>query len=97
MNPNEMLSFETAANHFKGFKTLGGKLFLTNSRLIFIDHKSSGENPEFSINLNDIKSINRYKILGIVNKGLSIVTTQETTEKFEVLRVEEWVKLLINK
>lgn len=97
MNPSETLVFETAANHFKGFKTLGGRLFMTNNRLIFNNHKSNGENPEFSINLNEIKSVNRYKILGIVNKGLSIVTTLETTEKFEVLRVEEWVKLLINK
>ena len=33
--PDENILFETGANHFKGAEGVGGKLFLTNKRLVF--------------------------------------------------------------
>lgn len=94
LNPGENLLFESAANQFKGLKTLHGQLYLTNQRLVFNYHKSNGTMAGSSIDLTTIESVNQYRILGIVNKGLSIVTNQETTLRFEVMQVEVWHKLL---
>jgi len=38
---NETIVFETGANHFKGAEAVGGKLYLTDKRLVFKSHKFS--------------------------------------------------------
>ena len=93
LDPNETILFHTPANHFKGLEGVGGKLYLTNWRLVFQSHKLNIQNHQLSINLMDIQSVNRYKTLGLVNNGLTIVTTN-TTEKFVVEQVNQWIKQL---
>jgi hypothetical protein len=91
---DEKILFQTPANHFKGIEAVGGKLYLTNDRLIFKSHKLNIQNHQLSITLAAINTFERYKILGVVNNGLSIITNHNTTEKFVVEQVEEWVKQL---
>jgi phosphate/sulfate permease len=91
---DESVLFETPANHFKGIEAVGGRLYLTNKRLIFKSHKLNIQVHELSIDLGEIKSADRHKTLGLVNNGLSITTSQSVTEKFVVEQVEEWVNLL---
>lgn len=91
---DEDVLFETPANHFKGIEAVGGKLYLTNKRLIFKSHKMNIQNHELSIDLNNIKSVDRHKTLGLIDNGLSIITSQSMTEKFVVEQVEEWVNRL---
>jgi hypothetical protein len=90
----ENILFETLANHFKGIEAVGGKLYLTNKRLIFKSHKLNINNHQLSILLNDIIAINRYKTLGIINNGLSVVTKDNTGEKFVVNDIKEWLSHL---
>lgn len=93
----EDILFETPANHFKGLEGVGGKLYLTNKRVIFKSHKLNLQNHQLSINLSDISGAERYKTLGIINNGLAINTRENTTEKFVVESAEEWIKQLANK
>ena len=93
-DPGEEILFQTAANYFKGVEAVGGKLFLTNKRLIFKSHKLNIQNHQLSISLPDIESTGRYKTLGLVNNGLAITSKQNTTEKFVVDQVEEWLQHL---
>src|SRR5690242_11829987 len=71
---DETILFDTGANHFKGAEAVGGKLYLTNKRLVFKSHKFNIQNHELSINLFDIDKFDRYKTLGLVNNGLSVAT-----------------------
>jgi GRAM domain len=91
---DEHVLFETPANHFKGVEGVGGKLYLTDRRLIFKSHKLNIQAHQLSVNLTDIKHVDRYKTLGVVNNGLSVTTTNNTTEKFVVEQVAEWIKYL---
>ena len=91
---DENILFETPANHFKTIEGVGGRLYLTNRRLIFKSHKLNFQNHQLSIGLSDIKNVDRYKTLGLINNGLSISTITDKTEKFVVGKVDEWVKLL---
>jgi hypothetical protein len=94
IEPNETILFETSANHFKGAEAVGGKLYLTNKRLVFKSHKFNIQNHELSISLSDIDKVDRYKTLGLVNNSLLITTTDGKIEKFVVQQPNEWVNYL---
>ena len=93
---NETIVFETRARHFKGAKGAGGKLYLTNKRLVFKFHKSNVQNRELSISLSHIDKVYRYKTLGITNNGLA-VTTGNKIVKFAVPQPDQWVNQLTEK
>ena len=94
IDPGENVLLESPANHFKGIEAVGGKLYLTNKRIIFKSHKLNIQVHQLSIKLEDIKKFERYKTLGLVNNGLSLTTVNETTEKFVVNEIEEWTRQL---
>jgi hypothetical protein len=93
----ETILFDSGANHFKGAEAVGGKLYLTNRRLVFKSHKFNIQNHKLSINLSDIDNVDRYKTLGLVNNGLSVTTMDNKTEKFVVQQIDEWVNQLTEK
>ena len=95
--PDEHILFETPANHFKKIEGVGGKLYLTNKRLIFKSHKLNIQNHQLYIQLTDVSNVDRYKTLGLVNNGLSITTIDNKIEKFVVEQVESWIKYLTEK
>ncbi len=96
-DPGENILFETGANHFRGIEAVGGKLYVTNKRLVFRSHKFNIPNHHLTIGLADIEEIERYKTLGLVNNGLSIQCANGSTEKFVVQQPEEWFNILTNK
>jgi len=92
--PDEKIIFQTPANHFKGIEGVGGKLYLTNKRLVFQSHKLNIQKHQLSIDLPDIAQVSGYKVLGIVKRGLSVVTVQQKTEKFVIEKPDDWIKHL---
>jgi hypothetical protein len=96
-DPGENILLQTPANHFKRIEGVGGKLYLTNRRLIFKSHKLNIQNHLLSINLADIKGFDRYRTLGLINNGLSITTINNTRERFVVEQIDDWIKHLTQK
>jgi hypothetical protein len=92
--PGEEILFETPANHFKTGEGVGGKLYLTNKQLVFRSHSFNLEKHQLSISLSDIKQLEKYTKLGVVNNGLSVTTSDGRTERFVVKEVQDWVKHL---
>ena len=90
--PDENILFQTFANHFKGAEGVGGRLYLTNKRLVFKSHKLNIQNHELAINLTEITNINRYKKLGFINNGLTIISNDNKVNKFVVEQASEWTK-----
>ena len=93
--PGEHIVFETGANHFKGIEGVGGKLYLTNKRLVFQSHSVNIQRHGLSINLQNIRETKRYKTIGILNNGIA-VTTENHTEKFVVQKPDQWAIHLTN-
>lgn len=89
-----MTSIKDLSSHLKNFEAVGGKLFLTNKRLIFISHKFNLQNHKLYILLKDIEEVGTYKVFWIFDKGLAIKTIVGKREKFMVKQQEEWIKLL---
>ncbi|HEY5406740.1 MAG TPA: GRAM domain-containing protein [Ginsengibacter sp.] len=94
LDADEKIIFETPANHFKGAEGVGGKLYLTNKRLVFKSHKLNFQKHELSIPLNEITKVERYKALFMINNGLNVQTIQNTTERFVVEKAGEWYNYL---
>lgn len=98
LNAGEMILHSTPGNHIKGIEAVGGKLYLTNQRLVFKSHKMNIQKHELSIDLNDIAYVQRYKVLSLMNNGLEVVTNQNKKEKFvvEPQEVDGWLSQFEN-
>ncbi len=92
LEPGEDIVFQTGANHFKGIEGVGGKLYLTNKRLVFKSHKLNIQNHELSIDLDEIKKVERSKTVGLVDNGLTVTSGDNKMDKFVVENAEEWVE-----
>ena len=89
---NEIIEITRPANHFLGFEGVGGKIFITNQRFVFISHAVNLQAHELTINYSDIKSVEFYNTLGIVPNGLKIILQSGKIEKFAV-----WKRSLVKK
>lgn len=94
LNDGETILFQTNANHFKGAEAVGGRLFLTNARLVFLSHKLNIQQHEWTLDRSLIEGVARYKTLGIVANGLRIQTKGNKEEKFVVEEAATWIEKL---
>ena len=95
LSEGEKIIFEEKANLFQNWWiAAGGKLFLTNKRLVFNAHKYNFQTGETSINLQEINSIKERKTAGLVDNGLRIKTTENTEFNFVVDQRSEWIDRL---
>lgn len=93
--PNEKLILEAPANHFKGMEGVGGKLTLTDQRLVFVSHKFNFQNHREELKRTAIDSAEPHKRF---EKGI-IVTTRENTRQnarhtFIIDSREQWISAL---
>lgn len=96
LNENETVLLEENANHFKGLEAVGGRIYITNSRVIFKSHSLNIQNHEVSFLWDEIESTSRYKSLGLVNNGLELHLKNNKNEKFVIENIEAII-LEINK
>jgi hypothetical protein len=61
LEDDEQVLLDEGANHFKGIERVGGKLALTNKRLLFRSHKFNIQNHIESILLSQIASVEKGK------------------------------------
>lgn len=91
IDTDETITFQTPANYTSGQEPVSGKLFLTNKRLIFRNHKQDKNLLQFSIKLTDIETVGTFKTLKVLENGLSVQTTSRVTHKFIVDRLKDWI------
>ena len=97
IDADENILFETPASHFKGIEAVGGKLYLTNKRLVFKSHKLNVQNHQLALSLPGIQKVDRYKTMWIADNGLSVTTISGSIEKFVVQQREKWFHYLTEK
>lgn len=91
---NEHVVLEGGANHFVKSEAVGGKLLLTDKRIIFKSHKFNFQNHEQSFLLYDLKDVRKeekYKL------GFSFELRNNEIHKFNVDAPQEWIDTLRNK
>jgi len=85
-NPDEKVELARMCNHFKGLEGVGGKLFVTDQRLVFKSHDFNFQTHQLDLNYEDIASIELSNTLGLVPNGLTIKTKQGQVERFVIWR-----------
>ena len=88
---NEVVLMEAAANHVKKLNSTGGKLFLTNQRLLFKAHGANLKIYNLCYNLQEIVDIEIWKVLGLMSHGL-IVIHDNFEDRFMVEYPEIWLR-----
>jgi len=95
VSPEEII-FDGGANQIKGKEGVGGKLFITNKRILFVSHKYNIQNGTTSINPTDVTSVDKTKLARIFNSGIVLTLKDNTTYKFSVNNQDEWFTKLNN-
>lgn len=91
---NETVKMDGSASLVKGFEKIGGKLFLTDSRLIFKPHKLNIHRKQISFELDQISDVMKRKGSTTLNNGVRVTTTEGKKVDFMVHERDLWLKKL---
>lgn len=87
---------EGAANYFRGFTSVGGKLQLTARHLIFKPHMLNLRRASDSFALKDVVAVKKNNTALVVPNGLGIVMRDGTEVRFSVYGRDEWVQAIVD-
>ncbi len=97
LTENESIEVEGSANLFRGIEGVGGKLFLTNKKIIFKSHKLNIQKGQTTIFYKDITQITKRKTAKLLNNGIRITTNNKNEFDFVVNEREKWIEALNKK
>lgn len=95
ISDNERIIREGGANHFKGMEGVGGKLVLTNKRLIFKSHKLNVQNHQDNFELEKIERLRTNKTLGFIANGLIVELANQERHRFVVDAPQDWIEIIL--
>ena len=94
LRPNEKIVKEGAASFQKNVEIVGGKLFLTDQRLIFEAHKFNVQRGTTEIQLSHVRSTKkcwtRFFLIPMAPNSLAVHTKQGTDYRFVLSGREAW-------
>jgi hypothetical protein len=82
----ERLLLKGGASHYKGKEAVGGKLFLTNKRLLFNSHRFNIQNHVEEIQLEEIQKFFKER-----DKILFVHLKNQHTHRFLVEQASQWI------
>jgi len=88
---SESLIKQGSANHWQGWEAVGGRLFLTDQRLVFKSHKVNVQKHEISMELEEVVSIKQRNNFLLVPNGISIFLQNGHEEQFVVWSRKDWI------
>ena len=97
LKDGEQVEAEGPANYKSKLEAIGGKLFLTNSDIIFKSHKYNFQNRTLKIPYSNIQKLKKSKSLSIVDNILEIYTWDKQAYKFIVNESDVWINYINKK
>lgn len=94
---NEYIEIEGPGNLFRGIEGVGGKLFLTNRKVIFKSHKINIRNGQTDIAYENITELIKRKTAKLIDNGIKIKTNDGKEFEFVVNEREKWIEKLNEK
>ncbi len=93
---DESIIKEGGANHFKGKEGVGGKLVLTDKRLIFKSHKFNIQNHQDTFDLEQIEKLQATTTLKFLKNGLILELKNNDSHKFIVDEPSDWIEKVMS-
>jgi len=97
LTQDENVEIEGPANLFRGMEGVGGKLFLTNKKVVFKSHKINIQKGQTDILYENITEIIKRKTAKIIDNGIRIKTNGGNEFDFVVNEREKWIEKLNEK
>ena len=99
LRDGEVIVRKGAANLQRGIETVGGKLYLTNQRIIFETHIINIQRGTTEIDVVSIKSVEKcwtkfLNLIPLVPNSLAITTNQGTEYRFVLFGRTAWVSAI---
>ena len=94
---DENIETEGPANLFRGLESVGGKLFLTNKKIIFKSHKLNIQTGQTNIDYTAISEVLPRKTGGIIDNGIRIKTRVGSEFDLVVNERDKWMENLNSK
>jgi hypothetical protein len=94
---NEKIEEEIFANLFRGLEGVGGKIFLTNQRLIFKSHSLNVQKGQTNIDYSEIVSVQKRKTIRVIKNGIKIITKHGKEYRFVIKERDIHLQKINNK
>lgn len=91
LHEDEVIEAEGPANLFRKMEGVGGKLFLTNRRLVFNSHKLNIQKGATIIHFSEVESVHPRKTTGIIDNGISVKLKSGEDYKFVINDRNTWL------
>ncbi len=88
----ERLLREGGSNRWLHGESVGGWIYLTDARMLFVSHKANVQRHKLSIPLREISDVLPARNFGIIPNGLLVRTASGETVKFVVWDRKGWVR-----
>lgn len=92
LDTDEEIEIQGPANLFRGIEGVGGKIFLTNKKMIFKSHKINIQKGQTNIPYEEIKEVKKRKTAKLINNGIRINTINGNEYDFVVNEREVWLE-----
>lgn len=97
--PNESPIREGAANLQRGLETVGGRLYLTNQRLVFESHRFNIQTGPTIIPLDSVTGIRKcwtrfLDLVPLFPNSVSILTKEGTEYRFVLNNRRAWIEAI---
>ncbi|MCU9613164.1 GRAM domain-containing protein [Caldibacillus lycopersici] len=96
MTGETVLVNKVPANLFRGIESVGGRLTITNKRVLFQSHKINIQSGATEILISDIAAVVKRNTLGLVPNGISIVLKNGTEYKLVVYKRDKLIKTIVD-
>lgn len=97
LTQDENIEIEGPANLFRGMEGVGGKLFLTNKKVVFKSHKINIQKGQTDMLYENITEILKRKTAKLIDNGIRIKTNDGNKFDFVVNEREKWIEKLNEK
>lgn len=92
---DERIIKQAGANYFIGKEGVGGKLVLTDRRLMFKPHKFNVQKQQAEFQLTEIERLELARTLRFMRNGLSLETAGRGVHKFIVDEPHSWMETIL--
>ncbi len=82
------------ANLFRSIEAVGGRLTITNERLLFTPHMINIQTEPVEINMADIVGVEKRNTIGLVPNGIKIINRYGSEFKFVVYKRAQLIELI---
>lgn len=96
LQPDEVLVKEGAANMQRGIETVGGRLYLTNQRLVFETHDFNIQTGTTIVALQDVASVRKcwtrfLNLIPMFPNSIAVATNDWKEHRFVVFGRQAWI------